>query len=149
MRSSIVLLVLAACTRSATPDTLAQKTPPEVVQGVVVNEKITVRNPTPHTIDVTVTASAPGQKEQEVTFGPIAPSEEDSGSIDVWTHGSFAIVASWKIDGKAIQSQPFTAMLEPTLPLTPVTLTLNSPYESGTLGVWSQVEWDMPEGMDE
>ena len=144
------LLVLGACVKAAPPGvpTPQDQTATEVVQGARVGEKITVRNPTPHTIDVSVTASAPDQEDEVVTFGPIASGEEGAGSIDVWTHGAFTVVASWKIDGSVIRSQPYTAMLDPAEPVTPVTLTLNSPYESGTLGVWSNVEWEIPPGME-
>jgi len=161
----VLLLLLASCPKKGTapgteappdavpaepaPDTTAQPANEgDVVEPRHVEEKVTVVNPTAFKIHVELSSAAPDQEEETASFGPIEAGGEGSGTIGVWTNGSFTVVARWEVEGQTIRSQPYTAMLDPSEPLTPVTCTLNLPYESGTLGVWSSVQWEMPPGME-
>lgn len=114
-----------------------------------VEEKVTVKNPTAFEIQVELTSAAPDKEAESASFGPIPPGGEGSGTIGAWTHGSFTVVATWKAGDEEVRSRPYTAMLSPDEPVTPVTVTLDMPYESGTLGVWKDVQWEMPPGMEE
>lgn len=113
-----------------------------------IDEKVTVVNPTKWPVHVTLTSAAPGGDEQSSDFGPIEPGGRASGTIAVRTDGAFTVVASWtpEAGGPTVSSRPFTAQLSPDEPVTPVTCTLNVPYDSGSMGVWSSVEWEMPPG---
>jgi len=153
-------LALAGCAKQATPSPAPEPAPaapepaaapaqaPQPEGGTVeakhVDEKVTVVNPTSRDIMVELSSGAPDKEEETSTFGPVAAGEQGSGTIGVWTNGSVTVVASWDVDGKTVKSQPYTATLDPSEPLTPVTCTLNIPYDSGTLGVWSKVSWEMP-----
>lgn len=113
------------------------------------DEKVTVVNPTAYTIDVKVVAAAPDKEPAEVSFGPIAPGEQASGNLMVWNHGTFTVTASWdNADGEHTESRPYTAAMSPADPVTPVTLTLDIPSSSGSMGLWKGVEWEMPPGME-
>ncbi len=143
-----------APTAAATETPAAETEPTEstdaaAVEAKLVAEKVTVKNPTKFAIMVELSAAAPDQDDSAtVSFGPIEPDGQGSGTIDVWTNGSFSVLAKWEAGGEARESRPYTAVLDPASPLTPVTCTLNIPYESGSSGLWSGVEWEMPPGME-
>jgi hypothetical protein len=141
--------VVAAAPAPEAPTANAEEAASDAAAPRLVDEKVTVVNPTKFTINVELSSAAPDQEPGEPTsFGPIEPGGEASGSIRVWTNGSFTVLARWEAGGEPIESRPYTAMLQPTEPLTPVTVTLNIPYDSGSMGLWSAVEWEMPPGME-
>ena len=104
-----------------------------------------MKNPTAFAITVELSSASPDRDDGDSTsFGPIEPGGEASGTIQVWTDGSFSIVAKWEAGGKPRESRPYTAILQPGDPLTPVTATLDIPYESGSMGLWGNIAWEMP-----
>jgi len=109
-----------------------------------VKESVTVINSTSHEVTIKLESKSPNQKNEDAQFGPIKPKEKGDGIIGVWTNGSFMVHAYWKAEGKDILARTYTANLNPSDPLTPVTLTLTNPY--GNYGLWS-VAWEMPPGM--
>ena len=120
-------------------------TPKTTMKAKQIDEKITISNPTSFTIHVTVTGDSPEQESTKTQWGPIKPGDKGSGVLSVWSDGSMTVQAHWKTQaGKAVSSRPYTANFQPNTPITPVTLTLNIPYSSGSFGTWQSVIWEDP-----
>lgn len=140
----ILLCVLGiACAKAPpVPAPVPAPAPENAVSARQVDEKVTVVNTTPNPVQVKLSSEGPSRAPAASTFGPIAPGEQASGTISVWTDGSFTIHATWTAaDGTEKTSRPFTAVITPTDPITPVTATLKL---IGSFGTWSQVVWDPP-----
>ena len=126
---------------------LVQKTATQGEDGesTAVMEKVTVNNPTSFIIRGEIKATGPNKESANVLFGPIPAGESGTATIKTWPGGSFVVTANWEsAAGKKVVSRPFQANLAPEDPITPVSLTFNIPYSSGTLGVWKSVEWEPP-----
>lgn len=144
---AIVLGLVACGPKSALPAGPAPATGAPVAARRV-DEKVTVENSTPYAVHVDLTSNGPDREDETKSFGPVGAGASGSGTIPVWTDGSFTVVAKWTVNGAEVVSRPYTAVLSPDEPVTPVSVTLTSPYQSGTLGVWTNVAWETPAGTD-
>jgi hypothetical protein len=57
---------------------------------------VTVVNPTAYAVTVALASTVPGKPDESASIGLIPPGGRGSGTIGVWTNGSFTVDASWQ-----------------------------------------------------
>ena len=106
------------------------------------SQAVSVVNPTELTIHVDLLSEKDGQTPVTVSWGPIPPGGRDAQTIAVHPGGTLRVTAWWTAAGATETSRPYTILYQER-PITPVTLTFDSPYEG--LGIWTSVVWDPPQ----
>lgn len=105
-------------------------------------QAVSVVNPTELTLHVDLMSEKEGQTSRTASFGPIAPGGRGAHVIAVHPGGTLRVTARWSAAGATETSRPYTILYQER-PITPVTLTFDSPYEG--LGIWTSVVWDPPQ----
>lgn len=112
-------------------------------------QAVAVVNSTKLTIHVDLLSEKEGQTPVTVSWGPIPPGGRDAQTIAVHPGGTLQVTARWTAAyaaqiavGATETSRPYTIFYQEH-PITPVTLTFDSPYEG--LGIWTSVVWDSPQ----